>query len=196
MLLEWPYPTIPTATGHGRGLQEAGMTDHRGRRVAPIAVLMACVAVLAGTFSASAANHPPPANDLFAGRVAGTSGRLAGYRGSATIALDPRQGTTTRRLTITVTGRSCAGIPRCLRLTGTLSGTIQRQSAQPDRGQAFAISVRGDVAPLGTVSATGGCDGTGFVRQGRESVRLTLVSRNGRVAVTAESGLVPGFTSP
>jgi hypothetical protein len=95
-----------------------------------------------------------------------------------------------------VAGRSCGGHKRCLRLAGTLSGTINNQPARPDRGQTFAIRASGAVAPLGTVSASGSGQGTGFIRNARESLRLTLLVRGGTVSITAESGRVPGFTSP
>jgi hypothetical protein len=150
----------------------------------------------AGVLSASAADPHVPAKDRFAGKVAATGMRLPAYRGSATIYLDPRQRATTRRLTITVDGRICGGAKRCLRMTGTLRGTIKEQAAKPDRGQTFVIRANGTVAPLGKVSGSGGGQGTGFVRDGRESLRLGLVGRGGQASITAESGLVPGFTSP
>jgi hypothetical protein len=171
------------------------MTDGHRSFVAS-AALVAAFAASAGALAGSAPDRHVPAKDRFAGKVAATGARLVGYRGSATLYLDPRQGTTTRRLTITVVGRSCGGPARCLGLTGTLKGTIKQLPAQPDRGQAFVIRASGAVAPLGRVSASGRGQGTGFVSRGRESLRLTLVGRGEKVSIAAESGFVPGFTSP
>jgi hypothetical protein len=172
------------------------MIERHGRRFVAGAVWVAAFAALTGACAVSAAVARVPAKDHFAGKVVGTHGRLAGYRGSAIIDLDPQRGTTTRRLTITITGRSCGGVKRCLRLAGTLTGTITNQKAPPDRGQPFLIRAGGGVAPLGTVSASGTGQGTGFVRNGRESLRLTLAGRGGSVSVSVQSDRVPALTSP
>lgn len=178
------------------------MTDrHRRRHVAAAGLVTACAAAAAVLSASAAEPHVPAvphvaAKDRFAGRAAGAGTGLTGYRGTATIYLDPRQGPTTRRLTITVVGRICGGAQRCLRLTGTLRGTITDQPARADRGQDFLISATGTVAPLGKASMSGGGLGTGFVRGGRESLRLGIAGHGRRVSITAESGPVPAFTSP
>jgi hypothetical protein len=66
----------------------------------------------------------------------------------------------------------------------------------PDAGAGFAVSGSGTIRPLGRVHVSGSAHGTGLIASGHETLRLTLRARSGEVVVSAQSGLVPGFTSP
>ena len=81
-------------------------------------------------------------------------------------------------------------------LRGTVTGTMLKQTSLPDTGARFAIAGAGRVKPLGHVSVSGTAHGTGFIARGYESLNLTLSNAKHHVTVTAQSGLVPGFTSP
>ncbi|HWE08267.1 MAG TPA: hypothetical protein VG325_02865 [Solirubrobacteraceae bacterium] len=172
------------------------MTDRQMRRFLASAAVVAAITASAGVLSASAANPRAPAKDRFTATAAATGGRLGGYRGAATLSLYPRHGAATRRLKITVIGGICRAAKRCLRLSGTLSGTIKEQPAKPDRGQTFVIGAAGTLAPLGRVSGSGGGQGTGFVHAGHESLWLSFAGQGGRVSMTGESGRVPAYTAP
>jgi hypothetical protein len=109
----------------------------------------------------------------------------------------PKNDQTTRRLVLTFTGRPCGKMPHCLRLAGTLTGTLTARAQQiPDIGTTYAISASGKLGRLGTVAATGTVQGTGFIRSGNEGLQLTLTARRGTLKISGSSALVPGFTSP
>ncbi|HLI31638.1 MAG TPA: hypothetical protein VKU89_02700 [Solirubrobacteraceae bacterium] len=45
------------------------------------------------------------------------------------------------------------------------------------------------------MSAGGMIHGTGFTRQGRETLQLTLVTASGRLTIEGQSALLPGFSA-
>jgi hypothetical protein len=93
-------------------------------------------------------------------------------------------------------GAGCGTRQHCVRLTGTLTGTLSARASIPDVGRRYLIRAGGRVAPLGTVAATGSVTGTGFIRQGRERLILTLRTSRGTVTIAAQSPEVPGQSSP
>ncbi|HWC85464.1 MAG TPA: hypothetical protein VG388_02925 [Solirubrobacteraceae bacterium] len=134
--------------------------------------------------------------DVFVGRASGASGRVRGDKGKVTVELRPGRGQRVRGVTVTFTAPSCPAQRRCLRLAGVLTGKLAEAHGIPDVGRSFAVSARGAITPLASVSAAGTATGVGNVRFGHESLRLTLTSRLGSVLVSAASAQVPAFTSP
>ncbi|MEA2146562.1 MAG: hypothetical protein QOG59_2149, partial [Solirubrobacteraceae bacterium] len=110
--------------------------------------------------------------------------------------LTPGAGGATRHLVLRLAGRGCAAHTACVNLQGKLTGTITERPAAPDVGRRFSIVAGGHIAPLGAVRASGSASGTGMIARGRVTLRLTLKAAHGSVVVTANSGLVPSFTSP
>jgi hypothetical protein len=151
------------------------------------------------TSTALGASHQKvPARDAFNGRISTATGLFRNDHGRATADLRvPRSGAVTRRLTVTIHGRLCDKSKHCVRLTGQLKGTI---TAVPhtlaDTGARFTIRARGTITHLGQVRMRGSVNGTGFVYRGRESMHLTLITGEGRIALDTHSHLVRGFTSP
>jgi hypothetical protein len=139
-----------------------------------------------------------PAREAFSGSVAGASGRYRGASGQVTLALTPaHSATSTRKLTVRLTGRNCATRNKCVDLDGRLHGTITAARDRiPDVGRPFGLALSGDVAPLGSVTVSGSVQGTGNIARGRERARITLKGAHGSITVSANSGTVPGFTSP
>jgi hypothetical protein len=164
------------------------------RRLRLCATILAGLGIAAGAVSADAAT-PRPADSL-SGRVSSAQGRWAPDHGRLSVHLTPGAGGATRHLVLRLTGRNCAAHTACVDLQGKLTGTITARRAAPDVGRSFSIVARGQIAPLGTVRASGTVSGTGMIARGRVTLRLTLKSTHGSVVVTASSGLVPAFTSP
>ncbi len=145
-----------------------------------------------------AAPHKVPAQDLFTGRITSATHAFKLDRGTLMIEVHTSQPSKTRRpLTLTLHGRRCRNIPHCVRVTGTLTGTLAANATQiADAGSAYTINATGRIKPFGRVSATGTINGTGFIRVGQETLQLSLRARHGSVRIGALSGSVPGFTSP
>jgi hypothetical protein len=160
-----------------------------------LAALPIAVGLLPIALPAAAAT--PRAADALSGRVVSAQGRWHHDHGRLSVRLVPGSGSATRHLVLRLVGVSCAKQRACVRLQGRLAGTITAvPGTHPDVGRRFSIAARGQVAPLGAVRASGGVTGTGSIARGRVTMRLTLSTAHGSIAVTASSGLVPGFTSP
>ena len=138
-----------------------------------------------------------PARDSFSGRVRRAAGPGTGAAAAVTVGLHPGPAGagTSRPLTLAVRA-GCRGRRPCLTLGGTLTGTLTARRGLPDVGRTSAIRARGTLRGLGPVSAVGSVTGTGNVRSGRESLRLTLVGSGETVVLTARSAPVGSFTSP
>jgi hypothetical protein len=152
----------------------------------------------AGAVAASAAAGSTPPKDTFHGRIAKATGALQKDRDEVTILLHiPHSTEATRHLELELVGAACGTAPHCLRLTGTLSGTLSAHPTTiPDVGRRYELSVSGSSAPLGRVSGSGTVSGVGFIRQGHEGLTLTLRAKRGTLTINAVSPTVPGFTSP
>jgi hypothetical protein len=140
-----------------------------------------------------------PARDAFSGTIRGATGRYAGHHGQASldIRLGPSAGQSSK-LTVTVYPGRCPAAHVCLDVRGTLTGTFvpAGPGGPSDVGRQFTLQATGRIAPLGKVSARGTVHGTGFILRGRETMRLTVITRRGKLAIDALSRPVPGFTSP
>jgi hypothetical protein len=150
---------------------------------------------------ATAANSPRtaqrvPRRDSFHGRITSSTGKLTENRERVRIELLRTAGGGPNAVTITLAGQPCHGRRHCLRVAGTLIGTMIPRAYVPDVGEQFALSVKGNVRPLGHVTARGTVHGTGFIRYGYESLHLTLTDGSASATIEAQSGRVPGFTSP
>jgi hypothetical protein len=175
-----------------------------GFRIAAGAAGLAAIVLTAVSLVASAAeprvNVPAkvPAKDSLTGTISAATGAYAGDSGRASITLAPSSSMKARRsLMVSLKGDSCAGRPSCLKLRGTLKGTITAEAGRVrDVGASFTLALKGSAAPLGSVRATGTVNGTGFIARGRETARITLKARHGNVTITAQSAPVRGFTSP
>lgn len=169
------------------------------RRLNPTALVTVAVAAAslgAGTAVATGASSPP-ARDTFTGQVTASAGRYASVRDRLTVYLLPQSTGSRRRIIVQIVGRGCsAATIHCVRLHGTLTGTMTAQKTVPDLPTRFALIARGRVRPLGRVSATGVVQGIGFVISGRETLTLTLRNAHGRVALAGHSAVLRGFTSP
>lgn len=100
-----------------------------------------------------------------------------------------------RPLTLTVTPGACHS--GCLRLSGTLSGTISPVAGHhPDTGSGYTLKLSGKLSPLGRSHAGGSVAGTGFTARGHETLRLTIAGGQGTLTLQGRSPQVPGFTSP
>lgn len=136
-----------------------------------------------------------PAKDTFKGSITRATGSLSSFRGQVKIQLMISGTGTKRQVTVVIDGLKCA-TASCVRLSGSVSGTITALPANPDIGRSFRLQGGGTVSPLGRVSATGGVQGIGFIKQGHESIQLTLKGKQGQLTVSGLSPLVPGFTAP
>lgn len=184
---------------------------HARRLVFPIA-FAACIAACgsgspqgtadaapagAASSPSAGATRPLPAADRFTATVAGTAGRRRGDTGRATISLQPRGSSASRPVTVVLHGTLCERRASCVSLAGTLHGTLTAaRTVQPDRGRMLALAATGTVTFLGRVRASGTVTGTGNIRSGRESLRLTLRAASGTVMLSGRSGPVGPFTTP
>jgi hypothetical protein len=173
-----------------RRLVAAGVT------LAIVTPAVAALGAPATRVAARAARVAP--KDAFSGTISSATGAYAGHGGAVAVTLAPGAATgNARSVAITVAGPRCVDHRRCLRLVGHLNGTMRAGPHQvPDIGQQFSLQLTGRLAPIGQVGADGSVQGTGFIAHGRESLSLTLHGPHGSVTVHAQSGLVPGFTSP
>jgi len=153
------------------------------------------------TLARVAAGDPPSVNDVFASRIEHGTGAYRAAQGTAQIVISLGAPTTTfgsRALTLTFAGTPCvpAGTD-CVVLDGIVHGraTPQRNRVA-DLGALLHLHARGKVGPLRRVRIAGTMHGTGFIVSGREMMSLSIAGRRGTLMVTAESDLVPGFTSP
>jgi hypothetical protein len=166
-------------------------------RTYPLIVAGAASLAAAATTAALAAGSRVPAKDSFGGSIASASGAFKKDQGHLWIAVSAGQSSTNDRpVTLTLKGRRCRRAVRCVKLIGTLAGTLTGMASIPDGGRSFLLSATGRVKPLGRVSATGQVHGTGFILRGHETMTLRLSNSHGAVQVQAESPAVPGFTSP
>jgi hypothetical protein len=130
--------------------------------------------------------------------VRGTRAYAGGHAADA-VTLKPASGSVAgpRAITVVLAAKACPQRSKCLSLAGTLTGTIARKGiSNPDVGQQYTLTLHGHLTGIGSVTATGTVDGTGFIRQGREQMRLTLAGHSGTITLSGQSGLVPGFSSP
>ncbi len=148
--------------------------------------------------AASALAASVPARDAFSGTISAANGVYRGDGGRLSIAISvPAPGPVVRHATFSLNGARCRSGGRCMRLLGTLHGTITVAGpSNPDAGKRYTIAAAGSVRQLGHVRVTGSASGIGFIAQGRESLMLTLHGSSGSVTVSAQSGLVRGFSSP
>jgi hypothetical protein len=161
-----------------------------------LACTLACALACALAAAAGAASSVPP-KDTFNGHIASASGGVRADHGNVTILIHAAQATAaTRRAELTLVSPTCGRRKHCLRLLGTLTGTLTAQATIPDVGRRYAIVATGTITSLGRVSARGEADGVGFIREGRERLSLTLRTGSDRVTIAALSPEVPGFTSP
>lgn len=178
------------------------MAHHLGRATLAVALavgLASCGAQaskLRSTSSLTAYARNVGAADAFTGRMVRGTGRLTGDRASVRFDLHVGSSSRTRKLSMVLTSPPCHGGRHCLSLTGTLKGALVRMAGLPDRGRTFALSASGTLKPLARATATGTVTGTGNIRFGHESLVLTLSTREGQLFLAAQSGQVPGFTSP
>lgn len=158
---------------------------------AALAALYVCAAAIAGPFSSG-----PRTADSLTGRVSSATGHWHSHHGRLAIRLAPTGTTARRHLVIYLTARRCATPTACLKLHGSLTGTITALPGKPDVGRRFSVKAAGVVAPLGHVRATGTASGPGFISRGRVTLALTLTDARGSATVSARSEPVPGFTAP
>jgi hypothetical protein len=152
----------------------------------------ACLALLAAASGASAASVPPAA-DRFAGTIVSGTGAYRHATGHMAIVVRLSSGAT--RVSLALTGRRCSAAP-CVSLSGRLTGTAERLRRPPDAGAAATLSATGRLTAIGGVRAGGTLRGTGFIRNGRETLELTLRADRGTLHVSAHTAPVPGFSFP
>lgn len=161
-----------------------------------LASALACASACTLTAAAGAASRAP-AKDTFSGHIASASGRVRADHGNVTIVIHVTQtADRTRRAELTLVSPTCGTRRHCLRLLGTLTGTLTAQASIPDVGRRYAVVATGTIKSLGRVSARGEAYGVGFINKGREHLALTLRAGSNRVTIDALSPEVPGFTSP
>ncbi len=137
------------------------------------------------------------ARDSFTGTVRSASGKYSGATGRVHVYLRPQGHRVRRSLTLTLAPSSCPAGAKCLKLSGTLTGTLAPGPGHlPDTGHGYLLNATGTVRPLGMVTARGGVEGTGFIRRGQETLNVTLTGPSVRIAIEALSAPVSGFTSP
>ena len=165
-----------------------------------VTTIPAVTAFLAIASVAAAADSPPtapvPPWDSFHGQITSATGKLTEDRDTIQIELLRTTGGDPKAVKITLAGRRCQHRRRCSRVAGTLRGTMIPRASRPDAGEQFALRLKGNVRPLGHVTARGTAHGTGFITYGYESLHLTLTDASASVTIDAQSGRVPGFTSP
>jgi hypothetical protein len=166
--------------------------------VTPVAVAASATDRAASGTGRAASGTRVAARDRFSGRITGATGALRGRGGGLRIDLNvPASGARQRRLVLTFRAAGCGNADHCLKLSGTLHGTLTAEPGRiPDAGSSFAVHATGRLRPLGMVTATGTVHGTGFTARGYEQLRLSVSTPNGKITVGARTGLVPGFTSP
>jgi hypothetical protein len=165
--------------------------------LAGAAAAATCVSVWVASVAAQPSSGATT-RDRFIGTITSGTGRFSGDKGAVTVQVipGPRQGSV-QPVTLVIAPSACPSGGRCVLLRGRVSGTMRAAGEpMPDVGVTLQFSCSGRVAPVGRVSATGTIHGTGFIRSGREWLRLKMSGRGGTVLIDALSGLVPGFTRP
>ncbi|MFL5822406.1 MAG: hypothetical protein ACJ764_03080 [Solirubrobacteraceae bacterium] len=167
-------------------------------------VSAACTAAASSSSSGTTAprgghpgSHSTPRRDRFRGSIVSATGKYAGDTGRAAIYLHPRGSGKSRVVRIVFRGSPCGTASQCLDLRGRLVGKLIR-SAQgvPDTGSHYALVASGKLTQLGSVTARGAVQGTGFISHGHERMTITLTNSSGTVKLVAHSPVVKGFTSP
>jgi hypothetical protein len=139
---------------------------------------------------------------VFTGKVVSATGHYASLRGSVRLVARSHAAASGTAFTLALTGppcrpRSAPASTRCVSLAGRVTGTARAQPRRPaDVGTQLALTGTGRVTPLGMVSVTGTAAGPGFIARGRPALTLSLRTSAGRLTITAQGPLVPGFTPP
>ncbi len=133
-----------------------------------------------------------PRKDHFTGHVTSATGAYRSEHGRMILNVH----LTRSGITVRVAPLACHRAEHCLRLAGTLRGTVKWLRTIPDTAPEARLKLRGNLDPLGTVTARGTVWGTGFIRFAHEGLVLTLSNKHGRVGLVAQIALVPGFTIP
>jgi hypothetical protein len=81
-------------------------------------------------------------------------------------------------------------------LSGEVSGTWSAQPPPPDGGTTQSLTGTGQVAPLGTVQATGTLVTPGFVGTGQTTGTMTLTTASGSITIQLAGPPQPGFSGP
>lgn len=173
-------------------------------RPAAAAATAACCAlcIAAAALAAASPAVSVPARDRFTGSVEMGTGSFGGDNGRFSLKLVVRSTGATRAVSVVFDGRRCRHVQGCIDLQGRLTGTLAPGPRQnPDAGQAFTLSARGRLAPLGRGELTGTVHGTGFIAEGQETMQMTFAKRPGSVdesalQMSAHSGAVRGNTGP
>jgi hypothetical protein len=182
----------------------------RSRPGTSIALILTTLAASLAPVGAIAGGTPA-ATRIYAASLSGTSGPLRRERGRATIsvALTPIQSSPqgARRYTVAIElkGENCPLHPSsptthpCLALNARLSGQAEMALSPPipDAPRRIRIvSASGRSSAFGTVGASGEMVGTGFIRRGRRTLRLSLRTHDSSLWIEGQGPLVPGFTPP
>jgi hypothetical protein len=161
----------------------------RARRRATVAA--ACLAgpfaAIAGTPpSGSAQSRAAGAQRLsFSGWIGSATGSFAHDKGHLGIVITMRSGVGTVPVRIHLSPRPCPATGRCVRLSGTLLGTITMPRPVPDAGQDHRFRASGAIKPLGSVVVRGDWQTPGFIRNAHEQLRLTLSTAHGHLIIHA-----------
>jgi hypothetical protein len=138
-----------------------------------------------------------PTRDSFEGSIRSATGKYFGYNGRFHIYLRSKGSGSRRPVTIIIAGLPCAGASHCLELSGTLPGTLTPSPVHiADVGHRYLLAGSGSIHPIGQATARGEVAGTGFIRQGHETLTLALTGAFGSITLDALSPSVGGFTSP
>ena len=138
-----------------------------------------------------------PRRDRFRTSIVAATGAYSGDTGRAVIYLHPRGSGNSRAVRITLRGSPCGTASQCLDLRGRLAGKLTRSAGGlPDTGSRYNLVASGKVRRLGSVTAKGIVQGTGFIERGHERMSITLSNSSGSVKLAGQSPPVRGFASP
>jgi hypothetical protein len=154
--------------------------------------------LVGGTSLALGGEAQPAPNDVFTGAIASTTGGFKDDHGRVRVYLHPAPSTSAvRAVTVRFTALPCRSRKRCIKLSGTLTGTLVLQpSSLPDVGSTFTLQAAGTLSRIGHGTVMGRVESPGFIARGRERLHMNLVAARGQLTVDASSEPVPGFTSP
>src|SRR5436305_8805250 len=113
-----------------------------------------------GAATQGAAAKPLRPADSLSGQIISGEGRWRQDRGRLSIRLIPGAVAARRHLVLRLVGGSCAGQTACVKLQGTLTGTMTALPAHPDIGQRFSVEASRRIAPIGHATAGGLVSGT------------------------------------